>query len=69
MCYNGKHMYVMFAVKRPIQPANLSREKRAVFEWCMDQFGAPTRRRWKKAQSMLGFRNEEDAVAFKIRWG
>lgn len=69
MTRDGKEAYRMYAIKSPVNPYSLLyAEQKIVFDWCMDQFGPPTPQRWRKSGSMLGFRNEEDALVFKMRW-
>lgn len=41
--------------------------RRAVNRWCIEQFGR-SGRRWMTGQFEIGFRDEADACAFKLRW-
>jgi hypothetical protein len=54
-------------------------EERSVFvreskQWCLDNFGKPheshqTKYRWQMDNWTCHFRYEDDAFAFKMRWG
>lgn len=50
--------------------------RKPVLIWCTEQFGEPNRllhtsgpERWAFSQCDIFFKKDEDAVAFKTRWG
>ena len=51
------------------RPALTSRYKKEVEQWIEDHYNTTEFGIWKDAGfCKYGFRNEEDAVAFKLRW-
>lgn len=48
-----------------VQPERVSVE---TIDWCRDQFGDDPER-WRFSAHHIAFRDEIDAVAFRMRWG
>lgn len=46
-----------------------SPHRRAVTDWCIEQFGRSGSRWFTPAAGAYCFRDENDAIKFKMRWG
>lgn len=40
-----------------------------IIEWCCDMFGDDARERWDFSLDTMFFLDQDDAFAFKMRWG